>query len=111
MLRLDDGFVGLQNGITLDPATTQSRSAISVLTSTDGVVWRYAHATPIVAPTSGWRARFVYACDVRHDPQARRWFLYFNGRDRAPMLAGREAIGFVVADASTVLTPQTAHGR
>jgi hypothetical protein len=98
VLRLDDGFVGLQNGIAFDAATRRSRSAVSLVVSDDGICWRYAHAEPIVAPTSGWRGRFVYACDVRHDPATRRWYLYFNARDRAPMLAGREAIGFVVAD-------------
>jgi hypothetical protein len=97
VLRLDDGFVGLHNGIAFDGR--QSRSAISVRTSRDGLDWRYAHAAPIVAPTAGWRGRFVYACDARHDPDRGRWYLYFNGRDAAALRAGREAIGFVVADA------------
>lgn len=97
VLRLDDGFVGLQNGIAWDAATRRSTSAISVRTSPDGVAWSYAHSAPIVAPTAGWRAAFVYACDARRDPRG-HWYLYFNGRDRAPMLAGREAIGFVEAD-------------
>jgi hypothetical protein len=78
-------------------ATGTSRSALSVRRSRDGRRWDYAHDEPIVAPTRGWRARFVYACDVRRAPSG-RWYLYFNGRDQAPMLAGREAIGFVVAD-------------
>jgi hypothetical protein len=98
VVRLADGFVGLQNGIALDATRARSSSAISVLTSRDGTEWRYAHREPIVAPTCGWRARFVYACDVRRSASG-RWYLYFNARDRAPMLAGREAIGFVVADA------------
>jgi hypothetical protein len=98
VLRLDDGFVGLQNGIAFDAGTGRSRSAISVLTSPDGSAWRYAHAAPIVAPTAGWRGAFVYACDVRRDPATDRWYLYFNARDRAAMRTGREAIGFVVAD-------------
>ena len=95
VLRLADGFVGLQNGIAWDAAARRSSSAISVRVSADGRHWTYAHPAPIVAPTTGWRARFVYACDVRRGPTG-RWYLYFNGRDRAPMLAGREAIGFVV---------------
>jgi hypothetical protein len=95
VLRCDDGFVGLHDGITRDPAG-DSGSAISVRTSADGLDWRYAHPGPIVAPTTGWRARFVYGCDVRHDPASDRWLLYFNARDRAPMLRGREAIGLVV---------------
>jgi hypothetical protein len=98
VLRLDDGFVGLQNGIAYDAATERSRSAISVLTSTDGLAWRYAHAEPIVAPSAGWRRRFVYACDARYDAAAARWYLYFNARDHAAMHRGREAIGFVRAD-------------
>ena len=96
VLRLADGFVGLQNGIAVDTRSQHSRSAISVLRSDDGLDWRYAHDEPIVVPTTGWRARFVYACDVRRDPRG-RWYLYFNGRDQAPMLKGREAIGFVEA--------------
>lgn len=97
VLRLDDGFVGLHNGIAFDTARRRSTSAISVVTSADGLAWRAAHDAPIVAPTTGWRARFVYACDVRRDPGTGRWYLFFNGRDRAPMREGREAIGFVVA--------------
>jgi hypothetical protein len=96
VLRLDDGFVGLHNGIARD-ARGASRSAISVRTSTDGTTWRYAHPEPIVAPTTGWRAGFVYACDVRHDPTSGRWYLFFNARDRAAMKRGREAIGYFVA--------------
>jgi hypothetical protein len=46
VLRLDDGFVGLHNGIALD-AGGASRSAISVRTSLDGTSWRYAHGEPI----------------------------------------------------------------
>jgi hypothetical protein len=97
VLRLADGWVGLHNGIALDPASGRSRSAISVRRSDDGVAWRYAHDEPIVAPTTGWRRRFVYACDARRESSG-RWFLYFNGRDHAAMRRGREAIGFVVGE-------------
>lgn len=99
VLRVDDGFVGFQNGIAWDAATGRSSSALSLRTSIDGRTWRYAHDAPIITPSAaaGWRARFVYACDVRRDPSG-RWYLYFNGRDQAPMLAGREAIGLAVAD-------------
>ena len=97
VLRLTDGFAGFQNGIAFDRTTGRSSSALSLLLSTDGRDWRYAHDDPIVAPTTGWRRSFVYACDVRRDA-AGRWLLYFNGRDHAPMRKGREAIGFVVGE-------------
>ena len=101
VLRLEDGFVGLQNGIALDPATGRSRSALSVRTSRDGAEWRWAHDAPIVAPDVSvpWRRRYVYACDCRPEPASARWYLYFNGRDHAPIASGREAIGFVVGSA------------
>jgi hypothetical protein len=104
VLRCTDGFIGLQNGIAWDAATGRSSSALSVLTSRDGRTWRYAHDEPIVAPSGvgptdrgGWRARFVYACDARRDSRG-RWYLYFNGRDQAPLLKGRESLGLAVAD-------------
>src|SRR5262249_28717550 len=98
VLRLDDGFVGLQNGIALDRATRRSRSALSVRISTDGLTWRWAHDEPIVAPDAAvpWRRRLVYAVDCRRAPASGQWSLYFNGRDEAAMFAGHEAIGFVV---------------
>jgi hypothetical protein len=96
VLRLANGWVGLQNGIALDEPTGRSCSAIFVRRSDDGIAWHWAQPHPIVAPDAGWRARYVYACDVRRDDATRRWLLYFNGRDRAPMRVGREAIGFVV---------------
>jgi hypothetical protein len=99
VLRVDDGFAGFQNGIAFDRTTGRSSSALSLRLSADGREWRYAHDAPIVAPTTGWRAGYVYACDVHRDPGG-CWYLYFNGRDQAPMLKGREAIGFVVADES-----------
>lgn len=99
VLRLDDGFVGLQNGIALDDG--RSSSALSVLVSRDGIAWRYAHDRPIVAPDPAiaWRARYVYQCDCRPEPATGRWYLYFNARDHAAMGVGREAIGFVVGEA------------
>jgi hypothetical protein len=98
VLRCTDGWIGLHNGIAFDRATGRSRSSISVRRSADGLAWRYAHDRPIVEPDTGWRRRFVYACDARQDPTTGRWLLFFNGRDHAPMRKGREAIGFVVGE-------------
>jgi hypothetical protein len=98
VVQLADGCAGLQNRIAYDEAAGRSSSAIWVCTSSDGLTWRRAHAEPIVAPTAGWRGRFVYACDVRRDPASGRWLLYFNARDHAPWWKGREAIGFVVGE-------------
>ena len=99
VLRLDDGYAGLQNGIALDRDTGRSRSALFLRTSHDGVAWRWPHDEPLVAPEPAiaWRRRYVYACDCRRERASGRWLLYFNGRDDASIVRGREAIGFVVA--------------
>jgi hypothetical protein len=95
VLRLRDGFAGLQNGIYRDAVTRRSGSAISVLESADGIAWKYAHPGPIIAPASGWRRSFVYACDARPRPDG-SWLLYFNARAGWHWSRGREAIGRAV---------------
>lgn len=94
VIRLADGFVGLQNAIYRD-ARGRSGSAISVLKSEDGIHWQYAHPAPIIAPTSGWRRSFIYACEARPRPDG-SWLLYFNARDGWHWTRGREAIGRAV---------------
>lgn len=95
VIRLGDGFAGLQNGIYRDPGSGASGSAISVLTSADGIEWTYAHTAPILAPAAGWRRSFIYACDARPRPDG-TWVLYFNARDGWHWTSGREAIGRAV---------------
>lgn len=95
VLRLRDGFVGLQNGIHREARTQRSGSAISVLRSADGLLWEYAHPAPIIAPARGWRRSFVYACDARPRPDG-TWVLYFNARTGWHWSRGREAIGRAV---------------
>lgn len=98
VIRVSDGFVGLQNGIYRDAATGSSGSAISVLKSVDGIDWSYAHPAPILAPSSGWRRSFIYACDARPRPDG-TWLLYFNARDDWHWTRGREAIGRAIGRA------------
>ena len=98
VIRLADGFVGLQNGIYRDRATGHTGSAISVLKSADGIAWEYGHSAPILAPTDGWRRSFIYACDARPRPDG-TWVLYFNARDGWHWTRGREAIGRAIGRA------------
>jgi len=95
VLRHEGAFLGFQNGIYTDPLHGRSRSAIRLLTSTDGLAWRPAREEPIIAPTTGWKASHVYACDVK------RWrdhfVLFFNARDGWHWTRGREAIGAAYA--------------
>jgi hypothetical protein len=91
-IRLDDGWLGLQNTIYRD-AGGHSRSAIFLLRSEDGSSWRRARAEALLAPGSGWMSSHVYACDCRFRQADGLWYLYFNARDGWTIAEGRERIG------------------
>lgn len=123
VMAMDDGWIGLQNGIYEEasgdakesdasqraperPGVSQtsqsanpsvrSRSALFLLTSADGIKWDYGKATPFLQPTSGWLRSHVYACDCRSlDASESDWSLYFNARDDWNVFKGKERIGMV----------------
>jgi hypothetical protein len=95
-LRLDDGWVALQNKIYADSAG-KSHSALFLLRSPDGLAWTDAWPEPLLAPGQGWTSSHVYACDVRRRPSDGRWYLYFNARDGWRISDGRERIGRIVS--------------
>jgi hypothetical protein len=101
VIRLDDGWLGLQNRIYRDDSGEEgrSRSAIFVLRSEDGLSWRPAMDLPLIAPApgNGWKSSHVYACDCRFREADGRWYLYFNARDGWSISEGRERIGRVMS--------------
>jgi hypothetical protein len=105
VIRLDDGWLGLQNRIYRDGEPDggcgdgRSRSAIFVLRSEDGLSWRPVMDLPLIAPDpgNGWRSSHVYACDCRFREADGRWYLYFNARDGWRISEGRERIGRLVS--------------
>ena len=96
VVKLDDGFVGLQNKIYRDP-TGKSRSALFLIRSKDGTRWESARSAPLLAPDAGWRQSHVYACDVRFRGSDSRWYLYYNARDGWYKAQGTERIGRLYA--------------
>jgi hypothetical protein len=96
VVRLDDGFVGFENGIYWNDATAHSGSAILVLTSKDGFKWKEAAAEPLVRPEGGgWKKSHVYALDARAIDE-RTWHLYYNARNDWHWSRGRERIGLLI---------------
>ncbi|MBR6939183.1 MAG: glycosyl hydrolase family 43 [Clostridia bacterium] len=93
--RLSDGYIGIQNGIYLKDGG--SRSAILLLTSEDGLKFEFNRV--LVEPDGkdgSWMRQFVYASHlVCYDGKLR---LYFNARNTAAALSGRECIGFAEAE-------------
>lgn len=94
--KLSDGYVGFQNGIYEENG--ESRSAIIMLTSNDGKKFKFEKIVlqPQMCEDKNWMNQFVYASHlVKYGNKLR---LYFNARDTANTLKGRECIGFCEAE-------------
>lgn len=94
--KLKDGYIGIQNG--LYEKDGHSHSAIILLSSADGLSFKFEKmlVEPAVVDGKDWMKQFVYASHlVRHGNTLR---LYFNARDDANAIKGRECIGFAQAE-------------
>lgn len=94
--KLKDCYIGLQNGIYEDNG--KSYSAIMLLRSFDGINFDFVKhlIVPQMCGNSSWMAQYVYACNLVHYNNTLR--IYFNARNVANNLIGRECIGFVEAE-------------
>lgn len=93
--RMSDGYIGIQNG--LYEKDGKSHSAIILLTSADGLEFKFAKMLiePQIVDGSDWMKQFVYASHlVRYGDILR---IYFNARDVANPITGRECIGYAEA--------------
>ena len=92
---LADCYIGLQNGIYQKDGN--SYSAIMLLKSDDGENFEFVKPflVPQMCGDNKWMAQYVYASHLVFYNGALR--LYFNARNVADMLRGRECIGFYEA--------------
>ncbi len=94
--KLKDGYIGIQNG--LYEKDGHSHSAIILLSSQDGLSFKFEKmlVEPAVIDGKNWMKQFVYASHlVRYGNTLR---LYFNARDDANPIKGRECIGYAQAE-------------
>ncbi len=93
--KLKDGYAGIQNGLFKENG--KCHSAIMLLTSRDGKCFDFVR--PLVKPGDDngkkWMKEFVYASHLVRCGDSLR--LYFNARDLASPIKGREGIGFCEA--------------
>ncbi len=94
--KLKDGYIGIQNGIYEKDG--KSHSAIILLTSADGLKFEFCKVLvePAVVNGKDWMKQFVYASHLVKYGNTLR--LYFNARDTANPVLGRECIGFAEAE-------------
>lgn len=94
--KMSNGYIGIQNG--LYEKDGKSHSAIILLTSEDGLNFSFAKMLiePQVVDGSDWMKQFVYASHlVRYGSKLR---IYFNARNIANPIFGRECIGYAEAE-------------
>lgn len=91
--RLGDGYIGIQNGIFEKDG--KSASAILLLSSDDGLRFRFEKTLVEPRYDGSWMGQFVYASHLVRCGDTLR--LYFNARNVANPLFGRECIGFAEA--------------
>ena len=96
MYELKDCYIGLQNGIYEENG--KSYSAIMLLKSDDGENFEFIRhfLVPQKCGKSNWMAQYVYACCLTF--YEGKFRLYFNARNVADNLRGRESIGIFEAE-------------
>ena len=94
--KLKDGYIGIQSGIYEKDG--KSHSAIILLTSADGLKFEFCKVLvePKIVDGKNWMKQFVYASHLVKYGNTLR--LYFNARNVANPLVGRECIGFAEAE-------------
>lgn len=107
--RLNDCYIALQNGIY--QKGNKSHSSIMLLRSDDGINFEFSRVFLDPCVTSGkhknWMKQYVYACNlVDYDGGFR---LYFNARNCADNLRGREHIGVMIANKNICSTGNALH--
>ncbi len=91
--KLSDGFIGVQNGIFEKDG--KSASAILLLSSDDGLNFKFEKTLVEPKNDGSWMSQFVYASHLVRVGDTLR--LYFNARNVSNPLRGRECIGFAEA--------------
>jgi len=94
--KLQDGYIGIQNGIYEKDG--KSHSAIIMFSSLDGISFKFEKVLLEPSDNNGqtvWMKQFVYASHMVKSQNTIR--LYFNARDISNPIKGRECIGYIEA--------------
>ncbi|MCX8123064.1 MAG: family 43 glycosylhydrolase [Spirochaetes bacterium] len=97
VVTMDDGFIGLQNGIYWDYTINHSGSAILLYSSKDGIHFTPISNEPLLKPDiqqGSFKRSHVYAFDIKQVNS--NWYLYFNARNNWHWTKGKEHIGLLI---------------
>lgn len=98
VITMDDGFIGLQNGIYWDYTINHSGSAILLYSSKDGITFKQMSKEPLLKPDlkeGSYKRSHVYAFHIKQVNKT-QWYLYFNARNNWHWSKGKEHIGLLI---------------
>ncbi len=98
MIPCCDGFAALECAFYFDPESRKSRSAMILLSSEDGYVFKEERII-MLTPEKGWASRYITSCDAFYRQEEETWYCYFsaNGYNEGyKFLPVRESLGLLL---------------
>ena len=95
-----DALAAFQTTIFFDEKKEGTNSAILLLTSDDGEVFRLEKVL-MTSPSSGWASRCFTSCSVSYKADENTWYCYYsaNGKDEKHRLMPlRESLGLLIGN-------------
>lgn len=97
VVRVEDGYVGLQCAYSWDKKEGKSISALVQLESSDGIAWKAAPRKPLLTlPKSGWASSYIVSCDVSYKESEACWYCYYSANRRVGRIFAPENIGLLL---------------
>lgn len=99
IIPFSDGFAAFQCGVWWNASRGRSGASLTVLTSSDGIVWNPCGQKPILPPAdTGWASRYIMSCDVHYKSDEKCWYCYFSANNRKPKrrVAYYESLGLLL---------------
>lgn len=92
-----DGFAAVECSRFYDVGSNRIRSAMILLESEDGRVWRNSGVMQISAE-SGWASEAITACDIKYKENEETWYCYYSaiGRKEGSLPFSRESLGLLL---------------
>lgn len=102
VIESDGHIFAFQCGAYWDEQKKKSATALRILESEDGIVFKAAKKNPILVPPSrGWASAYIMGCDLKYKADEKCWYCYFSASDREHCVKQKESIGLMMGSIPT----------
>lgn len=86
-----------QCGVYWDSETKRTHSALTMLSSEDGLHFSRCVDKPILLPSQrGWASSYIMGCDVRYKADEKNWYCYFSANEEHGKHRVYESVGLLL---------------